>query len=113
MPIKDLPESVKVLPKSGQSMWKSTFNSVFESCQKDGGDVESCDAKAARIAWSAVKTAYTKKNEKWVKKKSMESSFYDFKSFVIRNKLPIPKEKMDDIYIISLLERKLELTNKL
>ena len=55
-----LPKSIKVLPSSGQTLWRKVFNDSL----KNGDSEEVCIKKA----WGVVKKAYKKnKNEKWVK----------------------------------------------
>jgi cation transport regulator len=59
--IDDLPDSIKVLPVSGQLLWLKTFNSVYN----ESGDEE----KAIKVAWSQVKKVYKKNSDgNWVKK---------------------------------------------
>jgi len=48
--LESLPDSVKVLPKDAQEIWRNTANSSLE---KTPGD----DEKASKIAWGAVKNA--------------------------------------------------------
>lgn len=58
--IDDLPDSVKDnLPHHAQEIFKEAFNSAH----KQYGEEE----RAFRIAWSAVKKEYEKKDDKWVK----------------------------------------------
>lgn len=70
---KDLPDSVKDhLPAHGQSIYLEAFNSAWEQYaepeDRDGND--SREEVSHKVAWSAVKNSYQKKNDKWVKKKS-------------------------------------------
>ena len=59
--IKELPESVRNnLPKKAQEIYKEAFNSADKQ-YKD-------EATAHKVAWSAVKKEYKKKEGKWVKK---------------------------------------------
>lgn len=69
----ELPDSVKDnLPKHAQEIYKSAFNSAWDeyddpSDRRGNDDRESVSHK---VAWSAVKQEYEKRNDKWVKKKS-------------------------------------------
>lgn len=60
---KELPDSVKVLPAGGQTIWRKTFNSVEEDNDEE---------TAIKIAWSTVKKVYKKVGDKWVKKSSAQ-----------------------------------------
>jgi len=73
MPIK--PSSIpKVLPSGAKAIFRGAFNSAFSKCKSGGGSTKSCDSRAARIAWSAVKRVYKKgKSGQWVLKKSKNS----------------------------------------
>lgn len=61
-----LPESVKVLPQGAQTIWRKTFNSVYE--QNSDMPKEEREQMAIRVAWSQVKKSYKKVADKWVKK---------------------------------------------
>lgn len=50
----DLPENVKKLPKKEREKWAATWNSVYSSCQADGG--EDCEAQAFKIANGTIET---------------------------------------------------------
>lgn len=69
----ELPDSVKDnLPKHAQEIYKSSFNSAWDeyddpSDRRGDDDRESVSHK---VAWSAVKQEYEKRDDKWVKKKS-------------------------------------------
>ena len=54
----DLPKSVKSLPLGAQTIWRKAFNSAYPK----GEDY------ARKIAWTAVKNAYKKVGDNWVKK---------------------------------------------
>jgi len=54
----DLPKSIKSLPSGAQSIWRRAFNSAYPK----GEDY------ARRIAWTAVKNAYKKVGDRWVKR---------------------------------------------
>ena len=54
----ELPKSVKSLPLGAQTIWRKTFNSSYPK----GEDY------ARRVAWTAVKNAYRKVGDGWVKK---------------------------------------------
>ena len=63
----DLPEDVKnVLPPKPQTIYRNAFNSAYETYDGD-------EKKALATAWTAVKTKYEKKDNKWVLKKKVES----------------------------------------
>ena len=56
----ELPEAVKnALPDKAQTIYRKAFNSAYETYNKD-------EEKAIATAWTAVKTKYEKKNDKWV-----------------------------------------------
>lgn len=59
--INELPESVKDnLPKKAQEIYKEAFNNADKK-YKD-------EVTAHKVAWSAVKKEYKKKEGRWVKK---------------------------------------------
>ena len=64
--INELPTQVKDnLPKHAQSIYKSSFNSAYDSHEGE----EDREETAHRIAWSAVKTQYEKdENGNWIEK---------------------------------------------
>lgn len=64
----DLPKNVKVLPQGAQTIWRKTFNKVFE----DNADLpkDQREGKAIRIAWSAVRKQYKKVGDEWKKKET-------------------------------------------
>jgi cation transport regulator len=58
--IRELPKSVKGnLPKHAQEIYKEAYNSASEQ-YKD-------EETAHKVAWSAVKKVYEKREGKWVK----------------------------------------------
>lgn len=60
--ISDLPDSVaKHLPKEAQKIFLEAFNSAWKEYDED-------EVLSFKIAWSAVKKKYEKKQDKWVKK---------------------------------------------
>jgi cation transport regulator len=69
--ISELPERVKDnLPKEAQNIFKEAYNNAWDQYsdpEKRRGNV-SQEEVANRVAWSAVKNKYEKKNGKWVKK---------------------------------------------
>jgi cation transport regulator len=69
--IEELPENVKDnLPEHAQEIFMSAYNSAFEQYDKPGksrGNA-SREETANKIAWSAVKEEYEKKDGKWQKK---------------------------------------------
>ncbi len=59
--IKNLPESVrKNLPKHAQEIYREAFNNADRQYKNE--------VTAHKVAWSAVKKEYVKKDDKWVKK---------------------------------------------
>jgi cation transport regulator len=70
--IKELPTQVKTnLPEKAQEIFKEAYNNAWQQYQdeeKRKGNA-SLEAVANKVAWSAVKKKYEKKNGKWVKKK--------------------------------------------
>ena len=71
--IRELPESVKDnLPKHAQDIYQSAFNSAWEQYAdpEDRRGDATREETAHRVAWSAVKEKYEKKNGRWVKKDS-------------------------------------------
>jgi cation transport regulator len=69
--LSELPDSVQDnLPKYAQEIYKEAYNSAWdEYADPDDrrGDA-SREETAHRVAWSAVKKTYEKKNDQWVKK---------------------------------------------
>ncbi|MBJ7222658.1 MULTISPECIES: putative cation transport regulator ChaB [unclassified Brenneria] len=68
-----LPDNVKnVLPSHAQEIYKEAFNSAWDQ-YKDADDRRGDDSReetAHKVAWSAVKNQYEKKDDnKWHKKK--------------------------------------------
>lgn len=62
---RELPESVKEnLPKGAQTIYRKAYNSAYKQ-YRDKSDTE---GRAHRVAWSAVKKEYRKKDGKWVRK---------------------------------------------
>lgn len=58
---KELPETIqRVLPEHAQTIYRKAFNSAHEQY----GSEET----AIKVAWSAVKKSYEKREGKWVKK---------------------------------------------
>lgn len=64
MPItnEDAPD---VLPGGAKRIYVSAFNSAYGETCKDSSDKDEC---AAKIAWTAVKSKYTKSGDEWVAK---------------------------------------------
>ncbi len=69
--IEELPNQVRnALPKNAQKIFKEAFNNAWDQYrdpEKRRGDA-SQEEVANRVAWSAVKKKYEKKNDEWVKK---------------------------------------------
>lgn len=68
--LEELPENVKnVLPKKAQEIYKEAYNNAwdhYEDPDDRWGD-QSREETAHKVAWSAVKETYEKKNDKWQK----------------------------------------------
>lgn len=62
--ISDLPKTVKELPTQAKKLFIKVFNSVYEKYGEE---------RAFKIAWSAVKEKYKKKDNKWVLKRSFNT----------------------------------------
>jgi cation transport regulator len=70
--LKDLPDQVRDnLPHHAQEIYKEAYNSAWEQYEapEDRRDDASREEVSHRVAWSAVKTTYTKNSEtgKWEK----------------------------------------------
>lgn len=71
--LQDLPEQVQDnLPRHAQKIYKEAFNSAWDTYEdpEDRQDDASREEVAHRVAWSAVKEDYEKKEGQWVKKDS-------------------------------------------
>jgi cation transport regulator len=69
--LEELPENVKnVLPKQAQEIYKEAYNSAWDHYEdpQDRRDDQSREETAHKVAWSAVKDVYEKKDGKWQKK---------------------------------------------
>lgn len=67
----DLPESVRGhLPSDAQTIYRKSFNSAWEQYRRpeDRRGDASQEETAHRVAWAAVKQAYRKEGDRWVKK---------------------------------------------
>jgi len=67
----DLPKSVKNnLPKHAQKIYLEAFNRAWEDYKnpEDRRGNASREEIAYRVAWTAVKKKYEKKDDKWVRK---------------------------------------------
>lgn len=63
--ITELPNSVRNnLPKHAQEIYKSAFNSAWDQYS----DHNNREETAHKVAWSAVKEKYAKRDDRWVKK---------------------------------------------
>lgn len=69
--ISDLPKSVRDnLPKHAQEIYQEAFNRAWSEYAEPGerrGNA-SREEVSHKVAWSAVKQVYQKKNGKWVRK---------------------------------------------
>ena len=69
--LKDLPDSVRDnLPKHAQEIYQAAYNNAWDeyadpSERRDGADREET---AHKVAWSAVKKKFEKRDGRWVKK---------------------------------------------
>ena len=67
----ELPDSVKDhLPKHAQEIYQEAYNSAWEQYSdpdKRRGDA-SREEVSHKVAWSAVKKKYEKKDDRWVRK---------------------------------------------
>lgn len=69
--IQELPDSVEEnLPKHGREIYKEAYNNAWDQYAdpEDRKGDASREETAHRVAWSAVKQEYEKKNNRWVKK---------------------------------------------
>jgi cation transport regulator len=70
--LKDLPNSViDNLPKHAQEIYLEAYNSAWEQYERPEerkGD-DSREQVAHKVAWSAVKQGYEKRNDRWIKRK--------------------------------------------
>ena len=69
--IVDLPKSVRDhLPLQAQEIYRQAFNNAWEEYARpeDRMGDDSREATAHKVAWSAVKQVYEKRNDKWVRK---------------------------------------------
>ena len=67
----DLPDSVRDnLPKHAQEIYQAAFNSAWEQYDKpeERRDDASREETAHKVAWSAVKQEYEKRDDEWVRK---------------------------------------------
>jgi cation transport regulator len=69
--VSELPDPVRDnLPKHAQEIYMEAYNSAWDQYsdpKKRKGDA-SREETAHKVAWSAVKKKYTKKNDNWVEK---------------------------------------------
>jgi cation transport regulator len=69
--VSELPDPVRDnLPKHAQEIYMEAYNSAWDqySDPKNRKGDASREETAHKVAWSAVKKKYTKKNDKWVEK---------------------------------------------
>ena len=67
----DLPDSVRDnLPKHAQEIYQAAFNSAWEQYDQpeERRDDASREETAHKVAWSAVKQEYEKRDGRWVAK---------------------------------------------
>ncbi len=67
----NLPKSVKNnLPENAQTIFRKAYNNAEKQYRNPSKrrDDSSLPEVCSRVAWSAVKNEYTKKNDKWIKK---------------------------------------------
>lgn len=60
----ELPTQLKKLPAEAQTIFRKAFNASFQQYGEE---------RARKIAWSAVKKVFEKKEEKWVKKEKLQA----------------------------------------
>jgi len=61
---KDLPKSIRDnLPQGAQTIYRKVYNNAHEQYKDRSNQTEI----SSRVAWSAVKKKYKKKQDKWVK----------------------------------------------
>jgi cation transport regulator len=73
--ITDLPDSVRNnLPKHAQEIYKEAFNNAWEQYAdpEDRRGSASREEVAHKVAWSAVKQMYEKRNGRWVRIKDQQ-----------------------------------------
>jgi cation transport regulator len=64
----DLPERIrKVLPRHAQDIFRAAFNAAYERSP-------GAEARAFRIAWSAVKASYVQRAGIWVRRRARARS---------------------------------------
>lgn len=67
----DLPKSVRdSLPQGAQSVYRKAFNAAwkhYSEARKRRGSATR-EETAHRVAWTAVKSSYRKKGDRWVEK---------------------------------------------
>ena len=94
----DLPDGVKKLPKHGQEIYQSAFNSAFEQYKDRGGQRE---ALSHATAWAKVEKSYEKRNGRWVAKEAKMLSDKNkrnllqsalVKEYGLKDESPIPKK---------------------
>ena len=71
----DLPDAVRnKLPQHGQEIYRKAYNSAWDEYKdpKDrrGGRADDREEVAHKVAWAAVKNAYHKEGDEWVRNKS-------------------------------------------
>ena len=70
--LKELPDSAvrENLPKHAQEIYMEAYNSAWEQYARPGDrrDDDSREEVSHKVAWSAVKQQYEKRNDRWVKK---------------------------------------------
>lgn len=72
--ISELPDSVKNnLPKHAQEIYKEAYNNAWDEYAdtKSRRKSTSREETAHKVAWSAVKKQYQKKDDKWVRKEKV------------------------------------------
>lgn len=69
--LEELPENVSnVLPKKAQEIYKAAYNNAWDQYEDpdDRRGDQTREKTAHKVAWSAVKESYEKKDDKWQKK---------------------------------------------
>ncbi len=67
--LSDLPEKVKhSLPKHAQEIYLLAFNHAWDQYKDPSDRYDDRETVAHKVAWSAVKKSYEKRDDKWLKK---------------------------------------------
>lgn len=70
--LSDLPDSVRnTLPRHALEIYLAAFNNAWQNYKdpEDRRDDTTREETAHRVAWSAVKQAYVKRGDEWVRRR--------------------------------------------